>query len=146
MAYLMRYHIGLREVPGRTEPALQIVIERKVDIHSLVRRTIERPHRRLTRAARSGRGAPEQHELGLWILPPGTLENLIPNILGIGEHLADELSLEVVVVCNTTLARQPRHILGPALPVRPRHVGNFQPAAGEQRQRIDAEHQAHDAN
>ena len=57
MADLMRNHIGLREVAGRAEAPLQVVVERKIDVHFLVGRTIERPHRRLAGAARRARGA-----------------------------------------------------------------------------------------
>ena len=42
MAELVGEHVGLREVAGRAEPAMQLVEEAEIEIDLPVRRTVER--------------------------------------------------------------------------------------------------------
>ena len=90
--HLVRDHVGLREIAGRLEPLAQLVVEREVDVHLLVSRAVERPHGRLREAARGLHRAREEHQLRLAIVPAELLaEDLVPRVLGVGEHDRDEL-------------------------------------------------------
>src|SRR5829696_262477 len=42
----MRNHVSIREVPADTELALHLLEEGKVEIHRLIKRAVERSHRR----------------------------------------------------------------------------------------------------
>ena len=63
VADLVRDHVGLREIARRVEALAQVAVEGEVDVDLLVAGAVERPHRRLPRAARRGRRAREEHEL-----------------------------------------------------------------------------------
>jgi len=89
-------HVGLGEVARRVEAALQLLVEAEVDIHLLIGRAVERPHRRLAHAAgRAGR-AGEQHQRRVDVLLAVGAEDLPPGVLGLGQHVADEPALGVV--------------------------------------------------
>src|SRR5947209_14443727 len=57
VAYFVRDHVSLREVPGRPDTLAQVAIERQVDIDPFVPRTVKRPDGRLREAARRLHGA-----------------------------------------------------------------------------------------
>jgi hypothetical protein len=51
MAEFVGENVGLRELAGGPKPALQFIIKAEIDVDLLIRRTLERPGRRLGCAA-----------------------------------------------------------------------------------------------
>ena len=96
---LVRDHVGLREVAGGTEAALQLVVEREVDVDLVVGGAVERPDRGLCEeAAARVDAAREQDEARLLVgCGRGRHEGLVPDVLGVGEHDRHELPLLAVV-------------------------------------------------
>ena len=92
MPDFMRDDVRLREVAGRAEPALQILIEGQVDVDLAIAGTIERPDRGLGETARRLHGAREEHERGLLVGLSARGEDGAPRVLGIREHERDELA------------------------------------------------------
>src|SRR5690348_1390146 len=86
MSDLMRQNIGLREISGRAETSLQLIVKTQVDINLLVVRTVERPSRRLCHAAGRVDGIAEQHELGMTIRSSLLLKDLGPRALRVVEN------------------------------------------------------------
>ena len=82
--------VGLGEITRRIEAPLQFVIESQVDVDFFIQRAIERAHLRLADAAGGSCAAGKDHELRLLVILAEALEDLVPNLLGIGEHAADE--------------------------------------------------------
>src|SRR5262249_30706313 len=99
MARLMRDDIGRREVAGgltgaAAKPRLDLAEEIGVEEYLLVRRAVERPHRRLRHAAAAAiGGVAEQHDARAGVGPPVGLEDLAPAIVDLAEdarnHAAD---------------------------------------------------------
>jgi hypothetical protein len=51
MAEFVGENVGLRELAGGPKPALRFIIKAEIDVDLLIRRTLERPGRRLGCAA-----------------------------------------------------------------------------------------------
>src|SRR5687767_3509240 len=91
MSELVRDHVGLREVARRTEALMKRRKESEIEINLLVERAVERPHRRLARAATRLHVVAEKHQLRLTVLAAVLREYLGPDSLGVVEHERDEL-------------------------------------------------------
>jgi len=87
---LVRDHIGLGEVAGRTEAPRQLVEEIGVEVDAVVVRAIEGPHRRLPGATGGLGPARIGDELGRPVLLARLLENLPPGLLGRAQHPQQE--------------------------------------------------------
>jgi len=81
------------EFAGRVEAGFQLVVELQVDIHLLVAGAVERPGSRIRQSARRVDSAGEEHELGLAIRLAQALEQVAPDVLGLGEYVLDEPDL-----------------------------------------------------
>jgi hypothetical protein len=127
VADLVRDDVCLGEVAGRLEAVFQILIESEVDVHRLIGRAIEGPHRRLAGAAGGRRRSRVEDELRVLILVPGLPEYPAPRVLGIRKHLRHE-------ACHLVAGRRPArgHRLG-----RRGNVATREKA--EHHRRIDAE-------
>ena len=91
--------------------------------------------------------AAEQHQRRLPVLPAGRLEDVGPTRPRCRPARGERnVAISSLLSLDAALAGQARHVLRPALALRSRHVGNLDAAAAEQCQRIDAEHQADDAD
>src|SRR5262245_30211805 len=145
MADLVRDHVGLREIARRMEAPFHLLVEGKVDVDGAVERAVERTHRGLAHPTSGPRRALEHHQFRPMVSATRRLEDALPDILRIGQHLAHEAGLLVVGRTDGILAaRQPGNI---ALTwTRARHVRDLDAAARQERQRIDAKHQADGAN
>ncbi len=146
VADLVRDNVGLREIARRMEAALQFLVEAQVDVDGAVERAIEGAHGRLAEPAFGARRIGKDDELGLLVGASRVLEDLLPDVLGIGEDMAHELRHLVVLGRDPRLARHAGHVLRVAALglLGPGHVGDLDAAARQQRQRIDAQHQAND--
>src|SRR5256885_13331413 len=91
MSQLVRENVRFREVAGRAEAALQLIIEAEIDIHPLVERTVERSHRRLGRSTPGLRHVAEENELRVLVGHMPIAENRTPSVLHVIEHVRDEL-------------------------------------------------------
>ena len=89
VAHLVGDDIGLGEVAGRAQVALQGVVERQVDVDLLVARAVERPHGGLAGAAGRGPTAAEQHQLGPLVGGAVFLEDGRPGVFRVCQHGAD---------------------------------------------------------
>src|SRR4051794_17218868 len=97
MAGLMRDDIGGGEFAGVTPAAaklgLDVAEEGGIEEDLLVRRTVERPHRRLRHAAASAiGGVAEQHDARSLVGLPAGLEDLVPAIVDLAEDAGDHAS------------------------------------------------------
>src|SRR5215204_4342316 len=89
----MRNHVSIREVPADTELALHLLEEGKVEIHRLIKRAVERSHRRRGPAAARACASAEQNQFWWAVFSPGLLrKNLLPHVLGVAQDFACELS------------------------------------------------------
>ncbi len=92
---LMRDDVGRREVAGgfaraAAEARLDLAEERRVEEDGAVRRTVERPHRRLRHAAAAAiGGVAEQHDLRPGIVLPAGLEDLAPAVVDFTQNAGD---------------------------------------------------------
>src|SRR6185503_15556850 len=92
MPELVGDDICLRKVAGRPEAAIELVEEAQVQIHFLVEWTIERSHRRLSRAA-SRRGAvAKEDQIRGTELRARAREFFLPRLLCVVEHEGNELN------------------------------------------------------
>jgi hypothetical protein len=115
MAYFVGDHIRLREVARRAEARFQVAVEREVDVHALVERTVEGTHRRLPHAALRAHCVAEEHQLRLGVIRARLPEHFLPDVLGAGEHLGDELAHLVggrALGAGLLLRLSRRHLLG----------------------------------
>src|SRR5215217_3761667 len=131
--------IGRRELAGIARAAakarLDLAEETGVEEYLLVRRTIERPHRRLRHAAASAiGGVAKQHDARPGVILAGGLENLAPAVVDLaentGNHAAD------FVLRRAGLGR-PRLAIG--LVCRRLVAAGQDFGAADQNARIDAE-------
>jgi len=83
VAELVGEDVGLREVAGRAEAPLQLVVEAEVDVDLFVAGAVERAGRGLGEAAGRLDGVTEQYELGVLVRLPALTEELLPGGLGI---------------------------------------------------------------
>ena len=110
MTDLVRDHVGLREFAGAAadgaaaELRFDLPEERGIEVNAPVVRTIERPHRRLCRAASRPRDAREQDQFGWIVGALQALEYLAPTVLRVAEHGGDELSALVLRCIGRGLA------------------------------------------
>src|SRR5262245_33983309 len=142
MANLVGNHIGLGEITRSFEPLFQLAKERGVEINLLVHRTIKRPRRRLGKTARRLRRIGEQDQLRIAIFAPCSAEQVVPHVLRIGQHRADELLALVVDARFACRARLERPRLSLRLPLihllQQRHrVAAEEPHEQDQEQRAD---------
>ena len=120
VADLVGEDVGLGEVALHLEAVLQLVIEAEIDVNFLVVRTIERPHRCHAGAAGGANRAGKQHELRVAVFLAVLAEDVVPDVLGVGEHHADELPEVVFAGALGMLERRPlRAGLGNVGGVRP---------------------------
>src|SRR4029079_19266493 len=96
MANLVGDDIGLREIALYAEAVLQLLVEVEVNINLLVVGTVEGTHCRHAGAAGRADRYRIEHELRLAIGVAVLAEDVLPDVLGVGEHHADELP-EVVL-------------------------------------------------
>ena len=91
VADLVGDDVGAGEVALGAELGLQLVPEGEVEVHLAVGRAVERPHRRLPRAAAgAGRLVVEHHGRGRRVVAAGLLEDPAPDIGGRGlDHIAE---------------------------------------------------------
>src|SRR6185503_1259815 len=89
MTDLVADDVRRREIAGAAH-ARKLVEERRVEIHALVARTIERARRRARETAGRLNRAAEQRELGRRISFAGLREHGAPDVLGAAEHPRDE--------------------------------------------------------
>ncbi len=87
MAEFMRDHIILREIALGAEAVGQFVEEAGVQIDSLVGRAVERPHRRLRRAAARATIAAVEDQRGAWKRWPDCAK-IVPSLLRGAEGVA----------------------------------------------------------
>src|SRR4029077_20152294 len=72
------------------EARLDLAEERRVEEDGAVRRTVERPHRRLRHAAAAAiGGVAEQHDLRPGIVLPAGLEDLAPAVVDFTQNARD---------------------------------------------------------
>src|SRR5436305_13678181 len=88
MPHLVRDHVRLGEVARGSESARQLPVEAEVDVHALVGRTVEGPHRRASAAEAGLRLVPEEDELRIAVSaqvlapePPRLVEGAAGNFL-----------------------------------------------------------------
>src|SRR5579875_2499186 len=98
VADLVRDHVGAREVAVGTETRRQFPEEIEIEVHALVTRAVERPHRGRRAAAGGADLAVEQHQPGIDVLLAHLLEVPGPHVLGAAEDLADELYLRIAAI------------------------------------------------
>lgn len=130
--------IRIGEVAAAAELALHFGEERQVEIDPLVVRAVERPHRRLRRAAAGAVDIAEQHQLRRDIAAIGLLrQHLRPDVLVLRQHGRDEAA-------HLVLRRTGRFAL---LLRRGRAAADAadQLGAADQQARIDAERPAEKA-
>ena len=84
VAHLVGDDVGLGEVAGGAEAAVQLVEEGEVEVDPLIGRAIKRPHRRRAEAAGRLHGVGEQHQPGLLVGPARRREDPVPGVLGVG--------------------------------------------------------------
>ncbi len=112
MADLMGEDIGLGEVALHLEAVLQLLIEAEVDINFLVVGAIEGTHGRHPRPAGRAHRAAEQDELGIAVILAILLEDVLPNVLGVGEDDGHELLEIVLAVGLRVLDRRALRVWG----------------------------------
>ena len=88
MAELVGEDVGLREVAGRAELALQLVEEPEIEIDLAIGRAVERAGRRLREAAGGVDRVAEQHRLGVLVTPA---EQLLPRVLRVVHDRVDHV-------------------------------------------------------
>src|SRR6266545_1226700 len=102
---LVREHVGLREVAGRSEALLELLIEPEVDVGLLVDGAVERSHGGLAGAAAGLGGVREQHQLGRLIALARAGELLLPRVLDVVEDRGHEIAHLVVLGRDRGLGR-----------------------------------------
>ena len=109
MADLVGDHVGLGEVARGTEPPLQFVIEREVDVDLLVERTVEGPGSGARHAAGTLHPAGEEHEGGRRVAAAEVLgEETAPDVFVVGEHDLHHLGHLVIDRLGRRLLLGPR--------------------------------------
>src|SRR5438105_5903382 len=93
----VRDDVGLREVAGRAEALVELAEEGEIEIHLPIGGAVERPNLGASDAARRLRRAVEEHQHGRHVRIAALTEDLAPRVLGVGEHLRNEVCLRVIV-------------------------------------------------
>src|SRR5687768_3630839 len=93
MTELVREHVRLREVAGRTEALREFTVEPEVDVHQLIVRAVERSALPFGGATTTARHVGEEHE---WCAPVGTAvrharQCLGPEVLDVRGRTTNEL-------------------------------------------------------
>src|SRR3954462_975710 len=104
MAYFVGYHVCLRKITLRSEAPGELVVERKVDVHTLVDGAIKWTRLRLTRAAAGVGCAREQHQLGVAIALSVLSKQLLPGVLRVVEHERDEVARGIAALGRNSAA------------------------------------------
>src|SRR5207237_7023912 len=81
MPKLVSEDVRFREIAGRAEAPLQLVVEAEIDINLLIERTVERTHRRLGRSTPGLGHVTEEHELRILVGYAPIVENRAPRVL-----------------------------------------------------------------
>ncbi|MFO0841796.1 MAG: malto-oligosyltrehalose synthase [Gemmataceae bacterium] len=91
VADLVGDDVGAGELAGRLQLVLHVLVERQVDVDLAVAGAVERPDRRVGRAARRLDGAAEQHQRRLLVTLARLGEQVAPDPLGVAEDHLGEL-------------------------------------------------------
>ena len=91
VADLVRDHVCLGEVTWRTELLLELLEERRVEVHPLVGGTVEGSGGPGRRPAAALRPASEQDDRRVLVVQTGTLEHVVPHELDVLEHRLHEV-------------------------------------------------------
>ena len=138
MADLVRDHVRRREVAGRAEALRELLEERGVEVDLLVGGAVERAAGGAGHAACRPRGVVEAHELRRLVARAHRLEQGRPHVLGVAHDAAHEVHLRIGRGLRALRRRRLRLLR------RRRDHGTAAFQHAEDRQRIDAEEQAHD--
>ena len=145
MAGLMGDDIGRREFAGAARAAakarLDLAEETGVEEDLLVRRAVERPHRRLRHAAAPAiGGVAKQHDARPRIILPAGLEDLAPAVVDLAENAGDHAADLVLRRAGLGRSRPAIGLVGRRLVAAGEDFG-----AADQDARIDAEGVADEA-
>src|SRR5262245_5143245 len=91
MPDFVRDDVCLREIAWRMEAIFQFLKETGVEVDLLIRRTIERTHRCLTKAACGLHSASEQDEFWFAVSLAFAPEDIRPRIFRVAENSCDEV-------------------------------------------------------
>ena len=102
MPDLVRDHVRLREISGRTQASLQIAIKCEVNVYLLIARTVKWAGRAPGRPAGRRHLIGEKNQSGNAVFSPRLPEDSRPDIFGVSENHRDKM-LEFVVrgACRT---------------------------------------------
>src|SRR5690349_20435852 len=112
MTDLVRDHVRLREIAGRTETVTQRAEEAEIEVELLVLRTVERSDGGAGGPTRGLDGAGVQDELRFAILRAQVAEDGAPCVLGVGEDDRHEVTQRVLPRGGRTLGARLRCLRG----------------------------------
>ena len=92
MADFVGDDIGLGKVASGTMTQTQFIVKGQIDIHLLIGRTVERPHRGLANTTGGTHGAGEQYQGGFDVAEVLFSKQDIPGVFGIRQYDTDKIS------------------------------------------------------